>query len=72
MREIVAAKIGTTITNDITRVIVAIQDKKISELYDRAQMEFMASCDLGENWNQLARGKTLFLIDSNNTIHSPS
>ena len=68
MKEIVAAKInGKTITNDIHKIVAASNAGKVNELYDRKQMQFMASFDLGRHWDNLAMGPTLFFIKDDGT-----
>lgn len=64
MREIVGAKInGSTITNSLFEIIEAAKAGGLIEVYDRKQMQFMSSCDLGRNWDLMASGPTLFLIE---------
>ena len=64
MREIVGAKInGSTITNNLANIAAASNAGRLNELYDRKQMQFMSDCDLGRNWDLMAEGPTLFLID---------
>lgn len=64
MREIVGAKInGSTITNSLPKIVEAAKAGRLGEVYDRSQMQFMSSCDLGRNWDLMAEGPTLFLID---------
>lgn len=63
MREIVGAKInGGTITNSLPKIVEAAKNGRLGEVYDRKQMQFMSSCDLGRNWDFMASGPTLFLI----------
>lgn len=63
MREIVGAKInGGTITNSLPMIVEAAKAGRLGEVYDRKQMQFMSSCDLGRNWDLMASGQTLFLI----------
>jgi len=71
MREIVAAKIGIEITNNIVDIVSAARNNTLTDIYDRRHMQLMASFDLGRHWNVLANGKTLFLIDDNGTPHWP-
>ena len=71
MREIVAAKIGSKITNDLEKIINAARANRLSELYDRSQMRFMSACDVGENWTKLAEGPTIFFLDAGNKIQWP-
>ena len=72
MKEIVGAKIGTRITNSLAAIKQASQDGTLSDLLDRKQMQFMASMDLGRNWEMMATGPTLFLIDDNGKPHAPN
>jgi hypothetical protein len=63
-REIVGAQIGTTITNDKTKIAEAIEANRTDiQFLDRLQMQLMSSCDLGINWDNMANGPTLFCMD---------
>lgn len=63
-REIVGAMInGSTITNSLSDIIAASKAGKLNQVYDRRQMQFMAACDLGRNWENMANGPTLFYQD---------
>ena len=65
MREIVGAKINDgTFTNSLQKIIAAAKAGRLVEVYDRQQMQFMADCDLGRNWDLMANGPTLFLIST--------
>lgn len=66
--EIVGAQIGTLLTTDPKRIAYAIEEGKITDWLDRPRMEFMSACDLGKNWDDLAKAPTLFLLDENNKI----
>lgn len=63
MKEIVAAMVGTFITNDPTHIASAIETNTLTEFLDRDRMKFMAALDLGEHWKKLASSRTLFCID---------
>jgi hypothetical protein len=66
MQEIVGALInGRIVTNNMKNIAIAFQSGKLNQLYDRSQMKFMSKCDLGHNWDLMANGPTLFLIDDN-------
>jgi hypothetical protein len=73
IKEIVAAKInGSIITNDLTEIIAAAKCSAVYEFYDRKQMQFMAGCDLGKNWEDLSNSKTLFyLVDGKPAFEKP-
>ena len=63
MREIVGARINRgTITNNLPKIIDAAKTGHLVDVYDRKQMQFMSDCDLGRNWDAMAKGPTLFLI----------
>ena len=62
MREIVGARIKNTITNNLPKIVGAVKAGQLVEVYDRKQMQFMADCDLGRNWDLMANGPTLFLV----------
>ena len=62
--EIVAANINNkTITNDPITIREAINLDLSIQFLTRMHMEFMASCDLGIRWENLAKSRTLFIID---------
>jgi hypothetical protein len=63
MIEIVAVRIGSTITNDRKIISAAAKVGMISELLDRRRMQFMADADLGRRWENLAISPTLLLLD---------
>jgi hypothetical protein len=62
-KEIVAATIGSRITND--RVMIAANINYVSDWIDRERAQFMGLFDLGEKWEALAKAPTLFCIDQN-------
>lgn len=68
MKEIVAALINGIVTNDINQIISSIESRKKIRLLSRAEMQFMAACDLGKNWENLSKSKTLFLIGEDGKI----
>ena len=73
VREIVAAKInGSRITNNMKDIIDAAKTGRVNEIFCRKQMKFMSGCDLGVNWDKLAKGETLFyLVDGKPTFEKP-
>jgi hypothetical protein len=64
MKEIVGAKIGDIITNDYEIILSAIKNKEKVRLLKREEMQFMASCDPGKNWEKMASGPTLFALNN--------
>lgn len=73
MREIVGGKIsGGTITNNFKLLVEASRSGRLVDVYDRRQMQFMASCDLGRNWELMASGPTLFVIDDGGSCRMPN
>ena len=71
MREIVAAKIGTLMTNDPRTIHDAIKAGAEMQFMERPHMELMASFDLGIRWEVLANGPTLFKVDDDNNVYPP-
>lgn len=71
MKEIVGARIGGTITNDIGVIIKALNRNTPIELLDRLWMQLMAYCDLGRKWELMATGPTLFCIDQDGKPCAP-
>lgn len=72
MREIVAAKIGNTITNRASDIRQAVESNRTDiQFLDRRHMQFMAACDLGNRWNQLASGPTFFCVDDDGNLVAP-
>lgn len=63
--EIVGAKIGNILTNDIKYIIKAVEANEVIEWLDRKRMQFMSACDLGSWWERMAQSKTLFHMDEN-------
>lgn len=60
MNDIVAGLIeGRTLTNSVHDLRIAAESGRNIEWQTRQKMQFMASCDLGGKWAELARGKTL-------------
>ena len=72
MKEIVAAKIGTLITNIPGQIAEAVEANARVEWLDRRHMQLMAAMDLGERWRTLANGKTLFCINDKGEPCSPA
>ena len=73
IKEIVAVKInGSFITNDLAEIIADAKRGAVHEFYDRKRMQFMAGCDLGENWETLSNARTLFyLVDGKPAFEKP-
>jgi len=69
--EVVAAKIGTHITNSRAEIILAIELKLPIEFLDRRRMRLMAAFDLGAQWKSLAESPTLFRIGDNDEVLAP-
>ena len=63
MKEIVGAMIGTIITNNPADIIRGLENNTITRLLSKLEMQFMASCDLGRNWEVMANSRVLFCID---------
>ena len=61
--EIVAAKIGNTITNSIPVIKASLLLGKDVQWLTRQHMKLMASFDLGARWEHLAKGRTLFEVE---------
>lgn len=72
MKEIVAAKIGSLITNDPRTIGSAIERNATMEFLDRQRMQFMAAMDLGTKWGKLANSKILFCIDDDGKPQPPN
>jgi len=63
LNEIVGAFINRkTITNKTSDIAAALDMGMDIEWLSRARMEFMANCDLGQRWDAMAAGPTLFCI----------
>lgn len=63
MNEIVAGLIdGHILTNSVHKLRLAAEAHRRIEWQTRQKMQFMADCDLGERWDALASGKTLFCL----------
>jgi hypothetical protein len=71
-REIVAAKIGDMITTDRRHIQSALELNQDIQFIDRLHMEFMASFDLGPQWEQLAKAPTIFRLDKDGNPVPPS
>ena len=63
MDDIVAARIGSTITNSIPVIKDALERNQDIEWLSRRRMAFMAAFDLGPRWQNLANSKTIFQVD---------
>lgn len=71
MKEIVAAMIGTKITNNPRTISEAIKHGTVTEFLDRKRMRFMSVFDLGQKWQKLAEGPTFFCMDDEGNIYPP-
>lgn len=71
MREIVAAQVGGIITNDLQHIKSALECRTLTNFLCRQHMEFMAACDLGIKWEQLAKSRTLFIIEDDGSVSAP-
>lgn len=71
MKEIVAAMIGTKITNNPRIIAEAVEHGTVTEFLDKRRMAFMAALDLGQNWQKLAEGPTFFCMDYEGNIYPP-
>ena len=60
--EVVAAMIGTLITNDRNEIREKIQTGEEVVLLTRQEMRLMAAAELGEKWVTLANGPTLIKV----------
>lgn len=61
MREIVGARIGSRITNNLEAILKAAQQNKPMQLLSKGEMVFLAGCDLGVNWVKMAEAPVLFV-----------
>lgn len=71
MKEIVAAKIGTYITNSPKEIMAAVEANARVEWLDRRHMQMMAAMDLGPQWRALADSRTLFCLDDKGEPQAP-
>lgn len=72
MKEIVGAMVGTIITNNFANIRDAYLSGRQVQLLDRKHMQLMAACDLGQNWEKMAAGPTLFVIDDDGNPRAPN
>jgi hypothetical protein len=57
---------GNLVTNRRSDIIAALESgRKDIKWLDRRRMQLMASADLGERWENLAKSPTLFVLDDN-------
>lgn len=63
MKEIVGAMIGAIITNNPADIIRGLENNTLTRFISKKEMQFMASCDLGSNWEALANSRVLFCLD---------
>jgi len=67
LTEIVGAIInGNAVTNNREAILKAIDNNNTIGWLSREHMKFMSACDLGQNWDNMAKGPTLFKIDEDN------
>lgn len=71
-RKIVAVKTGGIITTKWETIRMACARNLNIEPLDQRQMLFMASLDLGVNWNQFKNAPILFEITDDGEILPPS
>ena len=67
---IIGFQIGSIITNDITLVRAALKlnMKDDIRLIKKDVADFMGNCDLGQNWDHLAKSKILFYLKNDEPI----
>ncbi len=65
MEEIVAIQVGDLISNDIKTLLPLIKHAPF-RLLSRWEMQIMSSC--GVQWDNLATGKTLFVLQDDGSI----
>lgn len=63
MDEIVAARIGSIVTNDTRIILAALENGTVNEFISRPRAQLVADCDAGKHWEALAEARTLFLMD---------
>lgn len=63
MKQIVGVQIGSKITNDPKLIVWALENNKVTRFLSRQEMQFMANCDLGKNWEIMANSRVLFCLD---------
>lgn len=63
IKEIVGAKIGDLITNNRERIVDALKADMDVQFLDKTHMQLMAALDLGTNWERMADGPILFLLE---------
>lgn len=63
-KKIVGAKIGTVITNRPSDIVWALDSGRNDiEFLEQERMQLMGALDLGRNWEAMARGPVLFILD---------
>ena len=72
MKEIVGAMVGTIITNDRRIIYEAVKQGTVKQFLDRKHMQFMAAMDLGQSWEEMANGPTLFCVDDDGNPQPPN
>ena len=63
-QEVVAARINNKITNDMGYIAYAIGDGHKVGMVTRFEAKFMAACDLGGNWDKLAKAPVICYYDN--------
>jgi hypothetical protein len=64
INEIVGARIGSIITNDLCFIKKSVDEGCMDiQLLSRAHMRVMAAFDLGPRWTAMANGPTLFYLN---------
>jgi hypothetical protein len=72
MREIVGANIDGTITNDVNAIMVALDYNLKIQFLDKAHMKIMSACDFGINWDKMANGPVLFILEGDGSVREPN
>lgn len=76
MKEIVGALIVENgkeiVTNSISSIRNAVENHCVKRLLSRQEMQFMAACDLGQNWKAMSESPTLFCIHNDGILSTPS
>lgn len=70
-KDIIAARIGSIITNDRDEIVAALQSGTRIEPIDSVRAKFMAACDLGPQWTALAQSPILFVLGEDGVYREP-
>ena len=65
MREIVGAICNMTVTNNPKTILLALVENQSVRFLTKQEMGFMAAMDVGLNWEKMAVGPVLFVMDEN-------